>query len=438
MLRPERFLGRTGTLLTLVGVAIGLGDVWRFPYMMGAHGGSAFLLIYLVLVALFAVPMLSAEFALGRALRRGLLDTYRVALGRRAGSTLGLLLALALLVANSYYMVVIGNIAYTTVFGATAGFSDANAARFAAGFQAGNLQYAYALAVLAAGSVVLIRGVNRGIEGASRLCVPFFGLVMLYLVGYVFTLDGIGPRMATFLTPDFSAIGIRDVFAALGQACFSLSVGGTFMVVYGNYLEDDADLTRTAVVTAVGDTSASLIAALFIVPSVLYFGLDMAQGPGLIFSTFPKLFALMPGGRVVGSLFLLAFTLMAFLSAVAALEVCASALRDFSGDRLGRTGATLVVAGLEVVLMWPSAHTPVLIGTLDLIFGSGMQIFGAVVALVALTWGLGAPTTLAQICGGRTTRWSRAYYHWLRWVVPGALLVILGLYVIDSVRGGSA
>ena len=88
--------------------------------------------------------------------------------------------------------------------------------------------------------------------------------------------------------------------------------------------------------------------------------------------------------------------------------------------------------------MWPSAHTPSLIGTLDLIFGSGVQIFGAAVALLALTWGLGQPVVLAQLCGGRTTPWSRAYYHWLRWVVPGVLVAILVLYVIDSVRGGGS
>ena len=260
MIRTERFASRTSTWLALVGVAIGLGNVWRFPYMMGRHGGSAFLLLYLSLILLFAIPLLSAEFALGRATRKGVVDTYRSALGRRTGSLLGLVLAGSILIADSYYMVVIGNIAYTGWFGATVGFGSANGPLLEAGLGNGHLQYAFALGVLVAGSAVLIGGVNRGIEFASRACVPLFGLVVLLLIGYVLSLPGIGARVAEFLAPDFSAIGIDDVFAALGQAFFSVGVGGTFMVVYGNYLKDDARLPSMAVATALGDTAAALAA----------------------------------------------------------------------------------------------------------------------------------------------------------------------------------
>jgi neurotransmitter:Na+ symporter, NSS family len=434
MIRSERFASRLSTWLALVGVAVGLGNVWRFPYMMGSHGGSAFLFLYLALILLFAIPLLSAEFALGRATRKGIVDTYRTALGRRTGSVLGLILAVSILIADSYYMVVIGNISYTAWFGATVGFGKSVAAPFEAGLGNGDLQYAFAAGVLIAASAVLIGGVNRGIEMASRVCVPFFGLVVLLLIGYVLTLPGIGARMSEFLAPDFSAIGIDDVFAALGQAFFSVGVGGTFMVVYGNYLKDDARLPAMAVATALGDTTAALMAALFIIPAILYFGLDMAQGPGLIFSTFPRLFELMPSGRLIGSLFLFAFTLMAFLSAIAGLEVCVSALRDLSRDRVGRRTAVLIVGMLEAALMWPSAHTPSLIGTLDLIFGSGMQVFGAFVAVVALVFCLGRGVALAQIFEGRDSAWSRAYLFWLRWIVPGALILVLSLYVIDLFR----
>jgi NSS family neurotransmitter:Na+ symporter len=432
MNRIERFAGRLATSLTLIGVAIGLGNVWRFPYMMGRYGGSAFLLIYVLVVFAFAIPMLTAEFALGRATRKGQIEAYRSALGRRTGAVLGSILALSILIMNAYYMVVIGNVAYTAWFDAASGFGAEQLPRFEAGLGAGGLQFAWALAVLALAAWVLILGVNKGIEAASRWCVPLFGLLVLYLIGYVFTLDGIGARIVQFLQPDFSLIGAREVFAAVGQAFFSTSVGGTFMVVYGNYFGDDVRLPAAATHTAVSDTAASLMAALFIVPTILYFGLDMAQGPSLIFATFPKLFALMPGGRAVGALFLFAFDLMAFLSAVAALEVCTSALRDLSGDRIGRTGATLIVAAAEVLLMWPCAHSTALIGLLDLWVGSGMQIFGAIVAAVALTFGLGRSVAIGQIFGGRTTRWTAAYFLWLRWIVPGVLLVILALYVIDS------
>lgn len=429
---PERFLGQLGATLALIGVAIGLGNVWRFPYQMGAHGGSAFLLLYLLVTAVFAVPLLSAELALGRALRTGLVGSYRGAFGRGRGTALGSVLALALLIANSYYLVVIGNIVYLTGFGASRGFSAAQAPALAQGLADGWLRYACALVVLFAGVWVLLRGVQAGIERASRLCVPFFGLIVLYLVGHVLSLDGVAGKLATFLSPDFSVLGIADVFAAIGQACFSLSVGGTFMVVYGSYLDDDSPLLKLAALTALGDTTAALVAALFIVPAVLYFGLDLAAGPDLVFQTLPKLFAVMPGGRLAGSLFLVAFLLMAFLSAVAALEVCVSALRNLAGDRLGRTAAVLVIAALEALLIWPSAQQPELIGTLDRIFGSGMQVFGAILAVLALLWGLGSDTARRQLFGDSNGMGARVWLFWLRWIVPGTLSLILALYLYDA------
>jgi SNF family Na+-dependent transporter len=145
----------------------------------------------------------------------------------------------------------------------------------------------------------------------------------------------------------------------------------------------------------------------------------------------------MPAGRLLGTLFLMALVLMGFLSAIAGLEVCISGIRDVSRGRIGRTHATLIVALVEGSMIWPSAHSPSLVATLDLIFGSGMQIFGAIVAVFALTWGLGSETTLTQIFGDRRSPAIRASLWWLRWVVPGVLLIILGLYVADSVSKGN-
>jgi NSS family neurotransmitter:Na+ symporter len=432
MLRAERFSGRAGTWLAMLGVAIGLGNVWRFPYMMGAYGGSAFLLLYIGLTLLFAIPVLVAEYALGRQSRSGVLDTYRATLGPRVGTVLGLTLVVSILVADSYYTVVIGNIVYATWFSAVHGFSEATIPIYRAELDDGDVQFACALAVLAAGSFVMWRGVNRGIERTSRWFVPTFGAIVLYLVGYAFTLEGSLARVAAFLAPNFSAIGTREVFAALGHAFFSLSVGGTFMVVYGNFLADDDDLPATALVTALGDLGSALLAALFLVPTILYFGVDMASGPSLIFNSLPRLFALMPGGRVLGTLFLLALVMAGFLSAIAGLEVGISGIRDLSRGRIGRTRGALIVAVIEAALVWPSAHAPSLVATLDLVFGSGMQIMGAIVALLALTWGFGSETTLRQIFGERRSRPIRWSVWWLRWVVPGVLLLILGLYVADT------
>jgi NSS family neurotransmitter:Na+ symporter len=433
MQRAERFSGKVSTWLAMLGVAIGLGNVWRFPYMMGAYGGSAFLLLYVGLTLFFAFPVLVAEYALGRKSRAGVLDTYRATLGRPLGTVLGLTLIASILVADSYYTVVIGNIVDTTWFSAVNGFSEATMPAYQARLADGDAQFACSIVVLAAGSFVMWRGVNRGIERVSRWFVPTFGAIVLYLVGYAFTLEGSMSRVAVFLAPNFSAIGIREVFAALGHAFFSLSVGGTFMVVYGNFLGDDDNLPATALITALGDLGSALLAALFLVPTILYFGVDMASGPSLIFNSLPRLFALMPAGRLLGTLFLSALVLMGFLSAIAGLEVGVSGISDLTAGRIDRRRATLIVALLEATLIWPSAHAPSLVATLDLVFGSGMQIFGSIVAVIALTWGLGTEATLDQIFGNRRSTLARSSAWWLRWVVPVVLLLILALYVADSV-----
>lgn len=425
-----RFSSPLGGLLAMLGVAIGLGNVWRFPYMMGSYGGSAFLLLYLVFALALAAPLLSAEWALGRATRSGPIGSYRVALGSRLGTPLGLLLVVAMLVANSYYIVVIAQIVYSAGFALGPGFGVDNLGEHQAGLARGGLQYGIALALLLLAAWVLWRGVRRGIEAASRMMVPAFGIIIIGLVGYALNLDGAGARLLTFLRPDFSALGPSEGFAALGQAFFSVGVGGTIMIAYGSYLSDTTPLRRTALVAALGDTGAALLAALFIVPTVLHFGLDMAGGPGLVFATLPRLFAVMPMGDLLGGLFLLALTLMAFLSALAGLAVCVSGVRDLLGARIGQTRAIVLIVILEALLIWPSAWNPSLIGTLDLIFGSGMQILGALVAVLALVWGLGRAAALFQLAlsGSLATVWLA----WLRWVVPALLVLVLGLYAADN------
>ena len=451
MAQREIFSTRFATLMTMAGVAIGLGNVWRFPYMMGRYGGSAFLIVYLVFVVLFAVPALMAEWALGRQTRRGPVGAFTEAFGPLAGRIIGALLLATVLVADSYYLVVIANIVYAGGFSIVHGFGPEHLPAFEAGIGHGRLQYAIALGVLAMTLLVIHRGLRRGIEATSKVFVPFAGVIVLILVAYTLSLPGALVQLGRFLHPDFSALGAEQLFAALGQAFFSAGLGGTFMLVYGSYLRDNESIPGAAVLTALGDAGAALMAALFIVPAILVFGLDMSAGPSLIFATLPQLFGSMPGGQLVGSLFLIALAVMAFLSNVAAIEVFVDGIGELVPMRMQRGGIILVVLGVEAALMLPSALVPGTIGTLDLIFGSGMQVLGSALAVAALVWGLGQVTTLKQMFGARgatrasgensgtaraarsVTAWQASLFWWLRWVVPGALFAILLGYIHSKI-----
>ena len=414
----------------MIGVAVGLGNVWRFPYMMGQYGGSAFLVVYLVFVLAFAIPAVTAEWSLGRYARHGPLGAFKAAFGR-AGFAIGLVLLATVLIANSYYVVVVANVAYTAGFSVLVGFSDQSMPLYAAGLASGGLQAGIGLLVIALAVWVLHRGLLRGIEQVSKLFVPLFGVVIVSLIVLALRLPGALPALREFLQPDFSELTGTSVFAAMGQAFFSLSLGGTFYLIYGSYLRNDANIPRTSFATGIGDAGAALLAALFIVPTTLVLGIDMQSGPLLIFETLPRMFAEIPAGRLIGTAFLTALWMMAFLSSLAAFQVIVAALTDSFG--FSRITAALLVGCADAILMLPSAFRPSIIGTLDLIFGSGMQLLGSGLTIIALFWGCGKAVAAAQLFGGRLGRIHGLYLAWLRFAVPGALAVVLTLYILEAV-----
>ncbi len=434
MAKRQFFSNRLGAILSMVGVSVGLGNVWRFPYMMGQNGGSAFLVVYLVFTLFLAIPALMSELALGRETRKGPLGTFTQILGPVAGRIVGYLLLITVLVADSYYLVVIGNVAYTSVFSITQGFGPETAEAYQSGLGNGLLQLLITYGVLAISLYVIWLGVRKGIERSSRLIVPFFVIVALYLIVNTLSMEGAGAALATFLQPEWSSIDADVLFAGLGQAFFSLGLGGTFLLVYGSYMKDREPIPQVAVSTGLGDMGAALFASLFLIPAMLVFNLDMASGPQLIFNTLPELFAKMPYGRVAGSQFLVALTGIAFLSNLAALEVFANTLSEPGYTRLSKRQIILLIGGIELVLILPSALNPELIGVLDMIFGSGMQTLGSIISIIALTWFVKKRKALAQIYGsGWQGKLPAIYFGLVKWVIPTILLIILISYIITTI-----
>ena len=390
----------------MIGVAVGLGNVWRFPYMMGEYGGSAFLIMYLIFTLLLAIPAMTAEWTLGRETGKGPIGALSKVWGSKWGTRIGALLVFTMVVSTSYYIVVIGNIAFTAFFSAVNGFSEETFSEFDAQFADGWLQFGFALGVLLAATFVLYKGVRNGIEAVSRLFVPLFALVIIYLVVNALFLPGAPEKFASFLRPDFSVLEVEHVFAALGQAFFSLGLAGTIMVIYGSYMSPTQNIPRAAAFTALGDVCAAFLASLFIVPTILVFDLNLSQGPTLVFSTLPKLFSVMPGGRLLGSGFLLALTLIAFLSALGALEAIVGSISDQLRIKSGRNRVIVAVLFVEAAVMLPSSLDPDIVGTLDLIFGSGMQMLGSMIAVVTVAWKIGRLKTKLQIFGSAQYSWQ--------------------------------
>lgn len=428
----EKFSSKFTSTLTFIGVAVGLGNVWRFPYMMGEYGGSAFLIVYLLFTLFLAVPGLTAEWTLGRSTGKGPIGALSSILGTTWGRRIGGLIVFTMIVSTSYYLVVIGNIAFTAMFSVVNGFSETTIPEFDGQIANGWLQYFFGLAVLGFALLVLHLGVNKGIEAVSRLFVPFFALVILYLAVNALFLPGALDKVADFLKPDFSVLRAEHIFAALGQSFFSVGLAGTIMVIYGSYMPADQNMLKTASFTALGDVGAAILASLFIVPTILVFSLDLSQGPTLVFSTLPQLFSVMAGGRILGSCFLLALCLIAFLSAIGALEAIVGSISEELKLRSSRSIVILVILLVEAAIMLPSALEPEIIGVLDMIFGSGMQMLGSAIAVTTVAWGIGRLATKAQIFGAADKPWHDTYFAWLKWVVPGVMFMVLVSYLVSN------
>lgn len=419
------FSSTLGTILTIVGVAVGLGNVWRFPYVMGSNGGSAFLLLFLVVMLIFGMPALMAELALGRTYHAGTVTVFGKTFGK-GGRVIGYLLVFAAAVTLSYYCVVLANVLFSSWFSIIHGFDSHSLSKFQDGIADLTLQYGLALVVLWAGIVINVAGIQHGIERVSKLFVPLFFIVCIYIIYFALRLSGVAEAMLEFYRPDFSKIGIAQVYAVLGQCYFSLGLGALYILVYGKYLRPETDLVHSSWITVISDILAALMVSSFIVPCVLVFGLEMDSGPTLLFQTLPQLFSQMPGGRFVGSIMLTTVFLIAFLGSIAALQCLLVNLSERPWCNMRQSTLLLVIGVLESILILIPAMKPHMIGTMDAIFGAGFPILGGIMAIIAISWCMKSEARLQALFGTSSVgRMGRLMLLWTKYGLSTILCIIL-------------
>ncbi|HSF16646.1 MAG TPA: sodium-dependent transporter [Vicinamibacteria bacterium] len=420
----ETFGSRFGSIMVLIGVAVGLANVWRFPYMAGSYGGAAFVALYILFAVLLGIPAIMAEWTLGRLTRQGTAGAFS-SVGMPGGGAIGFVLFFTVFMAESYYTLVVGQVAFYAFETAFVGSAGADPASYfdhtLSGITMTNVSVT-ALTFLAIGSVLFF-GVRKGIEWASRIIMPLVFLALLVVIARSVTLAGASDGIRFFLLPDWSKLNGQTALAALGQVFFSLSLGGTFFLVYGSYLRDDEDIPGMAIATAGGDLAAALLGGLAILPAVFAMGVEPDSGPSLLFITLPGVFAEMPGGALMGGLFFGALFLAAFLSAIAAMEVLVDGLHHYCGFRRGRALAILIIADLLVAM--PSMASSDILMWNDLIWGSTMQPVGSALTLVALGWFVQRGRVLEEIRRGASIPIGRFWIFWIRWIVPAAIVIVL-------------
>ena len=423
----ERFASRLGIVATMIGAAVGLGNVWRFPYMVGRYGGVAFVMVYLILAFTIAIPALMAEWSLGRETRKGTVGAFQAA-GLPGGKWAGWLFFATMIGASGYYTNAIGWVGYhmlaevLTPFGRP--LNGAHILPPDEGLDARSLglQMAASWTIVIAASLVLTKGLRQGIERVSRWLTPLLFVGLLVLIARSVTLPGAGAGLREFFQFDPSSLSGAVVVAALGQVVFSVGLGGIFMVVYGSYLDDGEPLGRLAVTTVTGDTLAGIMAGLAIFPAVFAFALEAGSGPGLIFSTLPEVFGRIPLGWLFGATFFGALLGVSFLSAIAGYEVIITGFTDNTG--LGRRAATWTCAGLVAAVGVPPMINLRVFLPWDLTFGSGAQTLGALTAVVTVGWAISRSAALAQLAGPDPGPFHRLLHAWIRYAIPTAMITV--------------
>lgn len=319
------FSSNFGTMMAVVGSAVGLGNIWRFPYLAGANGGAAFLLLYLFLILLVGLPLILSEFVIGRATHRGAVGSFKQLAPRSKWYLVGYMGVVAGFCILGFYSVIAGwsvRFLYDSIINANVGLShDEIAASFNAFKNTGWQPILLSAGFLALTAFVVLKGVEKGVERWNKILMPLLIFILLLLCINSFTLDGFGAGMSFLFKPDFSKITANTVLDALGQVFFTLSLGMGVMITYSSYVVKPENMLRSKGIVTMIDTSIAIISGIAIFPAVFTFGISPTQGPDLIFLTLPNVFGQMAGGQYVGILFFLLITIAALTSMVSIFEM---------------------------------------------------------------------------------------------------------------------
>ena len=331
----DSFGSRFGALVAMAGSAVGLGNLWRFPYLVGENGGAAFIIIYILLSFLICLPIFISEFVIGRRSQKNAYAAFRDLSGGSAWRWVGLFTIIVPLVVLSYYSVIGGWSVEYLLKSVTFAFESASQSAMSTMFSDFVSSTWGPLLVhtgfLMVTTLIVVVGIKDGIENFSKVMMPMLFFMVLAIAIYSMTLPGSKAGLDYLFNPDFSKITGKACAAALGQAFFSLSLGFGTIMTYASYVDKKENILFQSTATAVSDLMFALIAGMAIMPAVFAFGLNPQSGPGLVFETLPFVFGQMPAGGFVAILFFLALLVAALTSSISMLEVAVAYLVEEKG-----------------------------------------------------------------------------------------------------------
>lgn len=439
--KRDGWSSKIGFILAAAGSAVGLGNLWKFPYSAGANGGGAFLLIYLAFVLLVGFPLMIAAIALGRKTQLSAVGAYRKINKKWAfAGAMGVICGFFIL---ALYSAVGGWVIYYAQQAITGGLNVSNPNEYGNIF--GNFISSPTKSVLYQGIflvitlLIVLKGISGGIEKASKIMMPALFIIMIVIGFRSVTLEGAQEGLRFLFEADFNQVTMNTIVNALGQVFFSLSIGMGVMITYGSYLDKSSDLAQAGMSIPLLDTIVALLAGLATIPAVFAMGFEPSAGPGLMFVTLPAVFKNMPLGNVFCAMFFILVLFAALTSSISMLEVCVSYFVDEKG--IDRTKCAVIITICIYMMGIPAALSMGILKDVTIIGGLNFFDFydklttnilltsGGLLLAIFVGWVWGADNAIEEIqLGGNKFIWAPVWKVLIKYVVPVAVSVVLFNY----------
>ena len=434
------FTSNTGAILAAAGGAVGLGNIWRYPYMLGQNGGGAFLIVNMFFVLMIGIPLMMTEFVIGRRTQSNVVGAYKKLERKKGWATIGYFSILGAVLIYAFYSVVAGWTLNYIVMACTnqlSGLTPNEVADAFASFTSHSFwPVLFQLAFLALTALVISFGVQKGIEKISKILMPVLFFLLLLMVVRSLTLPGAKEGLQFLFKPDFSKLTGAGVLGALGQSFFSLSLGMGAMVTYGSYIRKEDSLFKTSLWISVCDLLVAILAGVVIFPAVFSFGMDPAAGPQLVYVVLPNVFNSMPMGALFAAIFFVLLGIAALTSTISLQEIIvAFSVEELHWSRRKSSIISMIsifVIGIFCTLSFgPIKHWTLFDRTIfdlfDLVTASYLMPIGALATTIFLGWFYPKVEVKDEITNGGALkgRLFELYYFILRFVAPLALIVIL-------------
>ena len=448
----DGFSSKIGIIAAAAGSAIGLGNIWKFPYITGIYGGAAFILVYLVCIALIGLPVMLSEFLIGRRAQKNAIGSFKKLKPNSPWFMTGWMGFMAAFMILSFYGVVAGWTLDYVVKAAMNSFKgmspDDIGNTFGSLITSTWTPIIWQLIFMAMTAAVILGGVKDGIEKYAKILMPLLLVIIVVLDIRAITLPGASEGIAFLFKPDFSKMSAEAVLSALGHAFFSLSLGMGTMITYGSYIGKKENLGETALQVTIADTAIALLAGLAIFPAVFAFGIEPSAGPGLVFITLPNVFQQMPGGYFFGILFFVLLAVAALTSSISILEVVVA---YFTEDlKMNRTKATVIATAAISVFgvicslsMGPLAGMkfPIMNGSVnffdwfDWISANLLLPLGGLFISLFVGWGMLKEDVLDEISNGNslTVSYFDMFVIASKFIAPIGILIVF-LYNLGFIK----